>query len=321
VQSLRETLQQLAAVIASNDENVPLATNFAGQLKALLDSITAKTQSNQAVNQGAVQEDNAEGVQTATPNKATVDSVSATKDAATQTAVVIQEPRKSVQALRDPIWRFNSAEVTETEAVNSQAAAVTSAAGSGEASQSGSQPAWTFMQNDVTANTDLTTSKPALPAQVPVQQFASQMEKFLVKQFQLIQGNGTSEAKLSLTPEHLGQVDIRIVMQNGQLIAQFVTENPAARDLLENQMSQLRAALNGQGLQVERLEVVQQPANSASTTFMHQEQRHSNARNGNGNNGSGNGDAIEDPAVFAAELERNSSLKEFGYGSSINVTA
>ncbi|WP_182301525.1 flagellar hook-length control protein FliK [Cohnella cholangitidis] len=142
-----------------------------------------------------------------------------------------------------------------------------------------------------------------------------------MKQFQLIQGNGTSEAKLTLTPEHLGQVDIRIVMQNGQLTAQFVTENPAARDLLENQMSQLRAALNGQGLQVERLEVVQQPANSASTAFMHQEQRHSNARNGNGNNGNGNGDAIEDPAVFAAELERNSSLKEFGYGSSINVTA
>ncbi|QMV40168.1 hypothetical protein [Cohnella cholangitidis] len=161
VRSLRETLQQLAAVIASSDENVPLATNFAGQLKALLDSITAKTQSNQAVSQGAAQEDSAEGVQTATPNKAAVDSVSATKDAVTQTAVVVQE-RRSVQALRDPVWRFNVTEVAENEASNSQPAVVTSAAASGEASQSGSQPAWTFLQNDVTTNAELQTGKPSL---------------------------------------------------------------------------------------------------------------------------------------------------------------
>ena len=110
-------------------------------------------------------------------------------------------------------------------------------------------------------------------------------------------------------------------MQNGQLTAQFMTDNPAARELLENQLSQLRTALSGQGLQVERLEVVQQPASSAGSAFMHQDQRHSNSGNGNGSNGKRNGEAFEDPAVFAAELERNSSLKEFGYGSSINVTA
>ncbi|WP_239617031.1 flagellar hook-length control protein FliK [Cohnella mopanensis] len=321
VQALRETLLQLSEAIASSKDSVPMAANFAGQLKNLLDSVAAKVQSNQVASQATSKADSSEGVTTSVEsNNAYTASANATKDSSTQTAVVIQEPRRTVQALRDPVWRFNVAVTTDAETASNQATSVTSVEGLGETNQSSSQPAWTFMQNDVNANSDA-TGKATLPAQVPVQQFATQMEKFLVKQFQLVQGNGTSEAKLSLTPEHLGKVDIRIIMQNGQLTAQFVTDNPAARELLENQMSQLRTALSGQGMQVERLEVVQQPASNASTTFMQQDQRHSNSGNGNGNNGGSKGESFDDPAGFAAELERNSSLKEFGYGSSINVTA
>ncbi len=318
VKALRETLQQLATIVSGKEDN-HLAANFAGKLKALLDSLVSKatnadpTSPTDTVNAVKAQ---------ATNEEVAVSGKGATvpTEAANQTAAVVAEPRRPAQALRDPIWRFNLTGNNDAATTNSPVAVVPSIAAAEEAGNSETQPAWTFMQNDPLANPESSIGKAAVPVQVPVQQFAEQMEKFLVKQFSLTQGNGISEAKLSLTPEHLGQVDIRIVMHNGQLTAQFITDNAMARDLLENQMAQLKTALSGQGLQVERLEVVQQPSSSAGTSFMQQEHRQSNSGNGNGSNG-GNSDTYEDPAGFAAELERNSSLKEFGYGSSLNVTA
>lgn len=107
--------------------------------------------------------------------------------------------------------------------------------------------------------------RPQLPAQaptlpsVPVDQFAEKMEGFLFKQMQLSSLKGASEARISLYPEHLGQVDIKLTLHNGQLTALFTTDNKLAKDMLENQMAQLRSALQAQGLQVERLEVSQTP--------------------------------------------------------------
>jgi flagellar hook-length control protein FliK len=290
------------------------------QLKAVLDS--AAPQSSVANPTGQVVTDKAEESPSVIKTAATSDNgiISVPKEVLNQTAAVVQESRKPFQVLRDPIWRFNVVG-TENTATDGQTAIVPSIIESEQPSDSSSQPAWTFMKNDTLASAVPTLGKAILPDQVPVQQFAQQIEKFLVKQFLLTQGNGTSEAKLTLNPEHLGQVDIRIIMQNGQITAQFMTDNAMARDLLDNQMSQLRSALHGQGLQVDRLEVVQQPSTSSNASFLQQEQRQPNSGNGNGSNGRGNEALYEDPAVFAAELERTSFLREYGYGSSLNVTA
>ncbi|MCD9023364.1 flagellar hook-length control protein FliK [Cohnella silvisoli] len=325
VKALRETLQQLSTAIASGKDGARLASDFAGQLKSLLDSLAPLTPNAAATaTQTATNSVNAPSSDTKAAT-ASENGAAVPKEAMNQAAVVVQETRRPVQMLREPLWRVNVVNATESASSDGQTAVVPSVIASEEASNSDSQPAWTFLQSDPLANVDTAAGKTALPAQlptqVPVQQFAEQMEKFLVKQFLLTQGNGTSEAKLSLTPEHLGQVDIRLIMHNGQLTAQFMTDNGMARDLLENQMSQLKAALNGQGLHVERLEVIQQPASSSNTSFMHQEHRQSNSGNGNGSNGRNKGGLYEDPAVFAAELERTSFLREFGYGSELNVTA
>ncbi|MCQ6557916.1 flagellar hook-length control protein FliK [Paenibacillus mendelii] len=99
--------------------------------------------------------------------------------------------------------------------------------------------------------------KPTLVHAVPVQQFAETMESLVVKQLQVSSANGISEARISLYPERLGQVDVRITVHNGQLTAMFLTDTASARDMLENQMTQLRSALQAQGLQVDKLEVSQ----------------------------------------------------------------
>ncbi|NEZ43179.1 flagellar hook-length control protein FliK [Paenibacillus alvei] len=111
---------------------------------------------------------------------------------------------------------------------------------------------------------------------VHADRFANEMSGFIVKQLRFSKLGSVSEAKISLYPEHLGQVDIRLTMHNGQLTARFMTEHGLAKEMLEQQMSMLRGALQTQGIQVEKIEVAQQPASSL-TSSMFQEQRESNA--------------------------------------------
>ncbi|QUL52635.1 flagellar hook-length control protein FliK [Paenibacillus tritici] len=103
----------------------------------------------------------------------------------------------------------------------------------------------------------ITAPLKAEAAPVPVQQFAQQMNTFISGKLEIVQKGGVAEATITLFPENLGQVDVKITMQNGNLIAQFLTQHAGTKDMLEQQMSQLRLALQSQGLQVERLEVTQ----------------------------------------------------------------
>jgi flagellar hook-length control protein FliK len=91
-------------------------------------------------------------------------------------------------------------------------------------------------------------------------QFAEQMADFMVKQFTVTRTGLVSEAKISLVPEHLGQLDVKISVTGGIVTAEFTAENAGARGMLEMQLPMLRAALEQQGLQVDRLVVSQQQA-------------------------------------------------------------
>lgn len=114
----------------------------------------------------------------------------------------------------------------------------------------------------------------ALP-QVPANEFAEHLNQFIVKSFQVTRLNGLSEAKISLVPEHLGQVEIKLIMQNGQLSAQLVTETVQGRDLLEQQIGALRQSLQSQGIQVERLEVTHHASETSAFFRDHGQQQQS----------------------------------------------
>ncbi|MBW4083247.1 flagellar hook-length control protein FliK [Paenibacillus sp. S150] len=103
----------------------------------------------------------------------------------------------------------------------------------------------------------ITAPLKAEAAPVPVPQFAQEMESFITGKLDIVKKGGVAEATITLFPENLGQVDVKITMQNGHLVASFLTEHAAAKDMLEQQMSQLRSALQSHGLQVEKLEVTQ----------------------------------------------------------------
>jgi flagellar hook-length control protein FliK len=67
--------------------------------------------------------------------------------------------------------------------------------------------------------------------------------------------DGKSEVVLRLRPETLGPVKIELSMNEGALSARIEAATPAARELLDASMDQLRAALEARGLVVQEMNV------------------------------------------------------------------
>jgi len=152
---------------------------------------------------------------------------------------------------------------------------------------------------------------------VPADRFHELVSGMAIRQMKLSSSGGVSEARILLVPEHLGEVSVRITLQNGQLTAQFVTENAAAKELIENQFVVLRGVLQSQGIQVERLEVTQGNAAAQSQMFQEQRQRGGQSRQEGGKGKRGE----ESFAVFESELIEQAAIRELGYGRAINVKA
>ncbi|MFF2089012.1 flagellar hook-length control protein FliK [Paenibacillus sp. NPDC058174] len=153
---------------------------------------------------------------------------------------------------------------------------------------------------------------------VAADQFADTMAQFVQKLDISILNGGKTEAKIQLFPEQLGQVDVRITMQNGQLTAVFHTDTVSAKDVLDNQMAQLRAALQAQGLSVDKLEVTQ--GHNAAQLAGGQHGQGTAQQNFAGQNKS-KGDRVADDAGFENEVVEQIAIQELGFGRAVNATA
>ncbi|MFD2704804.1 flagellar hook-length control protein FliK [Salibacterium lacus] len=91
-------------------------------------------------------------------------------------------------------------------------------------------------------------------AQEFVKQFQNLIGKSSLQSFK----NGTQQLTVKLVPENLGRLDVKIMQQNGQLTAKLMTTSSNAREMVESQIHQLRAAFQQQNIQVERIDISQQ---------------------------------------------------------------
>ncbi|MBB6732853.1 flagellar hook-length control protein FliK [Cohnella zeiphila] len=307
--TLQQALQQLAAAPGATDDQTAAAQAVLAWLNGSGLAQTAQSQGDAAA---------ATALQAAQDQAANPLQVSRNASQQPEIAVVQTDTRPSVAAFKEPIvhWHW-------TQAENAQAAEPAAVAGADDAQAAGDHTAalpWTMTAPHQAAGAQQAPAA-VLPEPVPVRQFAQQVGPYLVRQFVLSGGNGVTEAKLTLHPEQLGQVDVRIVMQDGQMTAQFIAHNGSAKEQLENQMGLLRTALQNQGIDVDRMDVYQQQEWTGSAAFQGQEQRHSGSRHGGEPGGGGGGSRFEDQTEFEAELERTSALREAGYGGELNVTA
>lgn len=155
------------------------------------------------------------------------------------------------------------------------------------------------------------------PVTMSAGQFAQEMSQLVFKNMKVTQLNGFSEAKITLMPEHLGQVDVKISLHNGQLMAQFITDTLTGKEMLENQLPQLRLALQAQGLNVDKLEVTQ----NNDQTSLFQDQRHQQSQQQQTKRQSSNNNT--DYATVSglnSELAEQELARQLAYGNNINVT-
>ena len=283
-ESLPEELQQLLALAKSAVRGNPSVASGAGGETAQLPGGKAETA--QTSQQTALQ------------------TVSGLRSDARQQAV----PAQAAIAIRGEGAGENATHTAGRTAVP---------AGAEPAAENGPVPVWMLRGLSVAGQPE----KAELPPRVPVQQLVEQFVPNLLKKLTLQGANGVTEARISLHPEHLGHVDIRLSLHNGLLTAQFITATGMAKELLEAQMAQLKAAIQVHGLQVERMEVVQQSPSSSVLAFLHHHGRQPGS--GDGRHGAyreERGAGYREAADFEAALERSEILQDI-YGSSINLTA
>ncbi|MCL2461137.1 MAG: flagellar hook-length control protein FliK [Defluviitaleaceae bacterium] len=88
-----------------------------------------------------------------------------------------------------------------------------------------------------------------------------------------------SEVRISLKPENLGEVTLKVATDNGIVTAQFLAEDQRVREILEANFSRLRDALGQQGLQVSQLAASINPdGKNGQTSQFTREQRDAQAR-------------------------------------------
>lgn len=122
-------------------------------------------------------------------------------------------------------------------------------------------PLMAIHQQQATSNQSEVES---LPPKLTVSEFAPEVSEWINRNMKLSNGQaGSTEAKFSLYPEHLGHIEIKVNSLLGQVSAEILTDTPLAKEVLEGQLQHLRAALQQAGIQVQKLDISQQSPVSA----------------------------------------------------------
>jgi len=104
----------------------------------------------------------------------------------------------------------------------------------------------------------------------------------VVKKIKLEIAPGISKVEMQLEPKHLGKVQVSIVVENNHLSARLTTENVMAKEILQQNLPQLKEALQMQGVEVERLNVALGNGNEGRQQFASSEQTSSLTNGGSG---------------------------------------
>ena len=77
----------------------------------------------------------------------------------------------------------------------------------------------------------------------------------IVQKAVLLNNNGQNTVQIDLKPDFLGHIRMQIVSEGQQVAVRIMAEIPFVKDMLENNLNQLKTELQAQGLEVDELEV------------------------------------------------------------------
>ena len=151
---------------------------------------------------------------------------------------------------------------------------------------------------------------------ISVSEFTPEVSELIGRYIKISNGeSGSTEAKFSLYPEHLGPIEVKIVSQQGHLSAQIITNTYIAKEALEGQLQHLRDALQQQGIFVQKLDITQQipteiDSNQANLSFL---QNGSNFSNEQRNHPAPEESSKDSSKQFQNDLERE--ILQVTYGA------
>jgi flagellar hook-length control protein FliK len=125
--------------------------------------------------------------------------------------------------------------------------------------------------------------------------------------------NGQHEARIDLKPDFLGHVRMQVITENQQVTVKILTEFGFVKEMIENNIQQLKADLQHQGLEVDKLDVsVSRDANGNK----HQQENMEHARklrheNKSGDRGNAREEQEKQPDRPVASAEGLSTVDYF----------
>lgn len=119
------------------------------------------------------------------------------------------------------------------------------------------------------------TGKPEAPQSptVRMSQLIEELSTVMRGSIRLSGSEQGTQLRVNIFPEQFGHLDIRLTAIEGKIQAQIFTSNLMAKELLDQQMNQLRMTLNQQGVTVERIEVTHQNQPQTFNQFANSDQR------------------------------------------------
>jgi flagellar hook-length control protein FliK len=127
--------------------------------------------------------------------------------------------------------------------------------------------------------TPVIKAAPPPPPMPPEAQFASNNHDKIITglRTELLPNGGTMHIRLD--PPELGALQVRVTMQDGVMTAAFETSNDDATKLLSHSLTQLKHALESQGVSVDKLHVQQSPRTDSSSNQKEENGQSQNSQN------------------------------------------
>ena len=99
---------------------------------------------------------------------------------------------------------------------------------------------------------EIKSNQVTLPKGTTERSIVSQM----VQKFTISSGDNNSEIKMRLEPPSLGTVRMNVTTHGDTVKTTIVAENQAVKQIIENNLAQLKESFSGQGLKVESFQVM-----------------------------------------------------------------
>ena len=101
----------------------------------------------------------------------------------------------------------------------------------------------------------LETASSAKETEAAQRELRTQTMGQIVRRAVILGRDGQHEARIDLKPEFLGHVRMQVITENQQVTVRILTEFGFVKDMIENNIQQLKSDLQQQGLNVDKVEV------------------------------------------------------------------